>query len=126
MLPRRYGDVVGAAPLARSRRPHGPEKRVWRDQDLRSQLPSRWPSECGVTAATTLRHSMRVAAVVHTITSLACRRSVCERSPSPMTRFQRAISHSTRARQLYPEAPCCTDRADWRWELGGVGKRLLS
>src|SRR4051795_1905376 len=33
-------------------------------------------------------------------TSLACRPSVCERSPSPMTRFQRAISHSTRARQL--------------------------
>src|SRR4051794_26297525 len=27
------------------------------------------PPECGVTAATTLRHSMRVAAVVHTITS---------------------------------------------------------
>src|SRR5947209_9487450 len=44
MLPRRHGEVVGAAPLARSRRPHGPEKRVWRDQDLRSQSPSRWPS----------------------------------------------------------------------------------
>src|SRR4051812_509427 len=29
------------------------------------------PPECGVTAATTLRHSMRVAAVVHTITSNA-------------------------------------------------------
>src|SRR4051794_286208 len=28
MLPCRHGEVVGAAPLARSRRPHGPEKRV--------------------------------------------------------------------------------------------------
>src|SRR3954452_24076832 len=44
MLPRRHGKVVGAAPLARSHRPHGPEKRVWRDQDLQSQSPSRWPS----------------------------------------------------------------------------------
>src|SRR5215213_9732683 len=34
------------------------------------------PPECGVTTATTLRHSMPVAAVVHTITSVACRRSV--------------------------------------------------
>jgi hypothetical protein len=23
------------------------------------------------------------------------------------------------------KAPCCTDRADWRGEPGGVGKRLL-
>src|SRR5215203_2437359 len=62
--------------------------------------------ECGVTAATTLRHSMPVAAVVHTITSLACRPSVCERSPSPMTRFHLEMSASTRARQLYPDALC--------------------
>src|SRR4051794_11220471 len=54
----------------------------------------------------TLRYSMPVAAVVHTITSLACRPSVCERSPSPMTRFQREISASTRARQPYPDARC--------------------
>src|SRR4051794_15514181 len=45
---------------------------------------------------------MPVAAVVHTITSLACRPSVCDCSPSPMTRFQREISASTRARQSYP------------------------
>src|SRR3954471_23770090 len=64
------------------------------------------PPECGVTAATTLRHSMRVAAVVHTIPSLACRPSVCTCSPSPMTRFHLEISASTRARQLYPEARC--------------------
>src|SRR5829696_305912 len=64
------------------------------------------PPECGVTAAPTLRYSMPVAAVVHTITSLACRPSVWKRSPSPMTRFQREISHSTRARQPYPDARC--------------------
>jgi len=52
MLPHRHGEAAGAALRARSRRPRGPEKRVWRDQDLRSQAPSRWPSECGVTPAT--------------------------------------------------------------------------
>src|SRR5215213_3020905 len=35
-------------------------------------------------------------------TSVARRLSVWKRSPSPMTRFQRAMSDSTRARQLYP------------------------
>src|SRR3954451_9338691 len=39
-------------------------------------------------------------------TSIACRPSVCERSSSPMTRFQREISRSTRARQSYPDARC--------------------
>jgi putative transposase len=29
------------------------------------------------------------------------------------------------ARATRFEAPCCTDRADWRRELGGVGNRLL-
>jgi Transposase zinc-ribbon domain len=33
-------------------------------------------------------------------TSVARRPSVCERSPSPITRFQRPISASTKARQL--------------------------
>src|SRR5215210_3420051 len=51
MLPRRHGEAAGATLRARSRRPHGPEKRVWRDQDLRQQSPSRWLPECGVTAA---------------------------------------------------------------------------
>src|SRR5215213_7742237 len=51
MLPRRRGEAAGATLRARSRRPHGPEKRVWRDQDLRQQSPSRWLPECGVTAA---------------------------------------------------------------------------
>src|ERR1044072_9395921 len=50
-LTRGHGEAAGAVLPARPRRPHGPEKRVWRDQDLRQQLPSRWPSECGVTAA---------------------------------------------------------------------------
>src|SRR3954465_4464488 len=106
MLPRQRGEAAGAVSLARPRQLHGPEKLFRRDQDLQPPPPSTLPPECGVTAATTLRYSMPVAAVVHTITSLACRPSVCERSPSPMTRFQREISHSTRARQLYPDA-CC-------------------
>jgi hypothetical protein len=28
--------------------------------------------------------------------------------------------------QWVKTAPCCTDRADWRRALGGVGRRLLS
>src|SRR3954452_1715104 len=39
-------------------------------------------------------------------TSVACRPSVCERSPSPMTRFRLDTSASTRARQLYLDARC--------------------
>src|SRR3954452_2598563 len=50
--------------------------------------------------------SIRFSTSTARATSLACRPSVCERSPSPMTRFQREISDSTRARQLYPEAFC--------------------
>src|SRR3954462_2901997 len=49
---------------------------------------------------------MPVAAVVHTITSIACCPSVWKRRPSPTTRFHREMSDSTRARQLYPEARC--------------------
>src|SRR5215217_2491404 len=50
--------------------------------------------------------SIRFSTSAAMATSVACRPSVCERSPSPMTRFQRAISDSTRARQPYPEARC--------------------
>src|SRR3954462_4400588 len=46
--------------------------------------------------------SIRFSTSAAMATSLACRPSVCERSPSPMTRFQREMSDSTRARQLYP------------------------
>src|SRR3954464_10022638 len=41
MLPRRRGEAAGEALRARPHRPHGPEKRVWRDQDLRQQSPFR-------------------------------------------------------------------------------------
>src|SRR3954464_2649330 len=54
--------------------------------------------------------------------SLAYRSSVCERSPSPMTRFQREISHSTRARQLSrgllpAHAPTLGDTSEMRIAL---------
>ena len=49
-----------------------------------------------------MRFSARVAVAV----SVARRPSVCERSPSPMTRFHIDTLASARARQLYPEALC--------------------
>src|SRR5918995_276517 len=49
---------------------------------------------------------MRFSAVAAMATSVACRPSVRERSPSPMTRFHLEMSASTRARQLYPDAFC--------------------
>src|SRR3954454_8860224 len=52
------------------------------------------------------RSSIRFSTLAAMATSLACRPSVCERSPSPMTRFQRDTSDSTRARQLYPDTLC--------------------
>src|SRR3954465_344240 len=53
-----------------------------------------------------LKSSIRSRTLVAIATSVAWRRSVCERSPSPMTRFHRETSASTRARQLYPEVFC--------------------
>ena len=44
--------------------------------------------------------SMRFSALTAMATSVARRLSVCERSPLPMTRLKRAMSASTRARQL--------------------------
>src|SRR3954451_23449978 len=52
------------------------------------------------------KSNMRFRTLVAMATSVACRPSVCERSPPPITHFQRAISASTRARQLYPDARC--------------------
>src|SRR3954447_6710643 len=52
------------------------------------------------------KSNMRFRTLVAIATSVACRPSVCERSPPPITHFQRAISASTRARQLYPDARC--------------------
>ncbi len=49
---------------------------------------------------------MRFSTSAATATSVAWRPPVCERSPSPMTRFHRAMSDSTRARRLYPDAAC--------------------
>ena len=40
-----------------------------------------------------------------------------------MTRFQREISHSTRARQLYPEAFCQPKQTVWEWAMNGVVAR---
>src|SRR4051812_34762043 len=52
------------------------------------------------------KSNMRFRTLVAMATSVACRPSVCEHSPPPITHFQRAISASTRARQLYPDARC--------------------
>ena len=60
--------------------------------------------DADILRASQLQHSVQHSAAM--ATSLACRPSVCDRSPSPMTRFQRDTSASTRARQLYPEALC--------------------
>ena len=49
---------------------------------------------------------MRFRTSVAIAISVAWRPSVRERSASPITRFQRAISASTKARQLQPEAFC--------------------
>jgi hypothetical protein len=46
------------------------------------------------------RSSMRFITSAAMATSIAWRPSVCERNPSPTTRFQREISDSTRARQI--------------------------
>ena len=50
--------------------------------------------------------SIRFSTLAAIATSVACRPSVCDRSPLPMTRFRREISASTRARQPYPDARC--------------------
>src|SRR3954451_10325366 len=50
--------------------------------------------------------SIRFSTSTAMATSLACRPSVCERSPSPMTRFHLEMSASTRARLLYPDTLC--------------------
>src|SRR4051812_39183322 len=78
------------------------------------------------------RSSIRFSTSAAIATSLACRPSVWKRSPSPMTRCQREISDSTRARQLYPDTLCqpmrprsamyrrCRVRA-WRHHDGRIG-----
>src|SRR4051794_25836044 len=71
------------------------------------------------------KSNMRFRTLVAMATSVACRPSVCERSPPPITHFQRAISASTRARQLYPDATLLHGSTSWRRELGGVGRRPL-
>src|SRR3954464_11718967 len=50
--------------------------------------------------------SIRFSTPTAMATSLACRPSVCARSLSPMTRFQRDTSDSTRARHPYPDTRC--------------------
>jgi len=52
------------------------------------------------------RSSMRFRTSAAIATSVAWRPSVCDRSPSPMTRFQRETSDSTTARRLYPDDLC--------------------
>jgi hypothetical protein len=62
--------------------------------------PTRVPGHATRTYSGRPRSSMRFRTSAAMATSVAWRPSVCERSASPTTRFQRAMSASTRARQL--------------------------
>jgi Transposase DDE domain len=62
--------------------------------------PTRVPGHAMRTYSGRPRSSMRFSAPAAIATSVARRPSVCERSPSPITRFQRPISASTKARRL--------------------------
>ena len=68
--------------------------------------PARVPGHAVRTYSGRPSSSMRFSALAAMATSVACRPSVWRRSPSPMTRFQRDTSDSTRARQPYPGARC--------------------
>src|SRR3954454_1787060 len=50
--------------------------------------------------------SIRFSTSAAIATSIICRPSVWKRRPPPTTHFQREMSDSPRARQLYPEARC--------------------
>src|SRR5215208_3952252 len=68
---------------------------------------------------------MRLSTWTATSTSVTRRSSVCERSPSPITRLNRLIAVSARARFVYPDALCHALRPcsamSWRWRSRGVG-----
>src|SRR5215212_3354426 len=68
---------------------------------------------------------MRLRTWTATSISVARRSSVCERSPSPITRLYRLIVVSARARFVYPDAFCHALRPrsamTWRWRSRGVG-----
>src|SRR3954451_3706153 len=68
--------------------------------------PTRVPGHAVRTYSGRPRSSIRFSTSAAIATSIACRPSVWERRPSPTTRFHREMSHSTRARQPYPEARC--------------------
>src|ERR687894_811485 len=72
--------------------------------DARSPTPAR--GHAMRTYSGRPRSSMRFSTSAAIATSVAWRPSLCDRSPSPMTRFHRAMSDCTRARQLYPDAFC--------------------
>jgi hypothetical protein len=47
------------------------------------------------------------------------------RIPKQRRRITNWAEYDAALRQRGSLTPCCTDRADWRRELGGVGRRLL-
>src|SRR4051812_36136008 len=69
--------------------------------------------------------NMRLSTWTATSISVARRSSVCERNPSPITRFHLPIAVSARARFVYPEACCHALRPrsaiSWRWRSRCVG-----
>src|SRR3954453_46797 len=73
---------------------------------------------------------MRLRTWTATSISVARRSSVCERSPSPITRLNRLIAVSARARFVYPEAFCHALRPrsamSWRWRSRCVGSLAVT
>src|SRR3954462_12761102 len=68
--------------------------------------PTRVPGYAVRTYSGRPSSSIRFSTSAAIATSVACRPSVRKRRPSPMTRFHREMSASTRARELYPEVFC--------------------
>ncbi len=67
---------------------------------LGTSNPTHGPGHAMRTYSGRPRSSMRFSTSAAIATSVACRSFVCERNPSPMTRFHRDASDSTRATHL--------------------------
>ncbi|SDE64711.1 hypothetical protein SAMN04487779_10842 [Belnapia rosea] len=84
----------------RKRRPRPGDYRVAEISGLDALIPAHVRDHAMRTYSGRPSSSIRFSTPAAMATSVACRPSVCERSPSPMTRFHREISAPTRARQL--------------------------
>ena len=94
---------------------HGPASQLWaharssvwcRDQGCGRTDPNPGPDYAMRTEFGRPRSSMRLSTWPATSTSVARRSSVRERNLSPITRLNRLIAVSARARVVYPDAFC--------------------